>query len=264
MDDTKDKYNDNGDRDKDSKVKNTITATELKNNLGMYLDYVIEDNEVVITKNGKKAVRLSPYITDSDRYFLMKEKALDYQYGGKKVSYEEFIAIYEKSDLRMEFINGEIVLLSSPSPIHQEISGNLFVELRQYLKDKPCKVFYAPFDVHFKKEGFKDPDVMQPDLIVACDLEGNINEKGKYIGTPVVVVEILSPSTRSKDMVDKLNTYMISGVRECWLVDPDQETILVYGFKNFDIDHFMTYRKQETIRSYWFADLEIAGEAVFP
>jgi len=62
-----------------SKANDIITATELKNNLGMYLDYVIEDNEVIITKNGKKAVRLTPYITDADRYFLMKEKTLDYQ-----------------------------------------------------------------------------------------------------------------------------------------------------------------------------------------
>ena len=247
-----------------NKANDMITATELKNNLGMYLDYVIEDNEVIITKNGKKAVRLTPYITDYDRYFLMKEKALDYQYGSKKVSYEEYMEIYEKSDLRMEFINGEIVLLSSPNTTHQEISGNLFSEIREYLKGKSCKVFYAPFDVHFRKEGFKDPDVMQPDLIVACDVAETTNEKGRYMGTPVLVVEILSPSTRSKDMVDKLNTFMISGVRECWIVDPDQGTILVYGFKDLDIDHFMTYRKQETIRSYWFSDLEIAGAAVFP
>ncbi|MGI1659243.1 MAG: type II toxin-antitoxin system prevent-host-death family antitoxin [Desulfitobacterium sp.] len=247
-----------------NKLHDTITATELKSNLGAYLDYVISDNEVVITKNGKKAARLAPYITDSDRYFLMKEKALDYQYGGKKVSYEEFMEIYETSDLRMEFINGEIVLLSSPSTIHQEISGNLHVEFREYLKGKQCKVFYAPFDVHLRKEGFKDPDVMQPDLIVACDIAENTNEKGRYMGTPTLVVEILSPSTRTKDMVDKLNTFMISGVREFWIVDPDQEVILVYGFKDLDIDHFMTYRKKDTVQSYVFPDLEIAGSLVFP
>lgn len=246
------------------KTNDTITATELKNNLGTYLDYAINNNEVVITKNGKKAVRLTPYITDSDRYFLMKEKALDYQYGGKKVSYEEFMEIYEKSDLRMEFINGEIVLLRSPSVVHQEISGNLHVEFKEYLKEKQCKVFYAPFDVHFRKEGFKDPDVMQPDLIVACDVAETTDEKDRYMGTPVLVVEILSPSTRSKDMVDKLNTFMLSGVKEFWLVDPDQETILVYGFKDLDVDHFKTYRKQDTVRSYWFSDLEIAGTAIFP
>jgi prevent-host-death family protein len=247
MEDITDKTKDiDRNRDKDSKVNNTITATELKSNLGMYLDYVMEDNEVVITKNGKKAVRISPYITDADRYFLMREKAVDYQYGGKKVSYDEFMEIYEKSDLRLEFINGEIVLLSSPSPSHQEISGNLYVALRQYFKGKPCKVFYAPFDVHFKKEGFKEPDVLQPDLMVACDVEGNINEKGKYMGTPVLVIEILSPSTRTRDMGDKLNTFMISGVKEFWVVDPQLETVLMYGFENLNVDHFMTYRKQDT------------------
>ena len=254
MEDIKDNNKDN---------VNTITATELKNNLGQYLDYVIDNNEVVITKNGKKAVRLSPYITDADRYFLLREKATDYQYGGKKVSYDEFMEIYENSDLRMEYINGEIVLLSSPSPAHQEISGNLFVELRQYFKGKPCKVFYAPFDVHLKKEGFKDPDVMQPDLIVACDVEENINEKGKYMGTPVLVIEILSPSTRTRDMVDKLNTFMISGVKEFWVIDPNLETVLVYGFENLNVDHFMTYRKQDTVQSYSFSDLQVAGSAIF-
>lgn len=254
-------------KDKDrgnGKAKKTITATELKSNLGMYLDYVMKDNEVVITKNGKKAVRLAPYITDYDRYFAIKEKALDCQYGGKKVSYEEFMEIYEKSDLRMEFINGEIVLLGSPSTTHQEISGNLHVVLKEYLKNKQCKVFYAPFDVHFHKEGFKEPDVMQPDLIIACDVDENTNEKGRYMGTPALVVEILSPSTRSKDMVDKLNTFMISGVKEYWVIDPKQEVVLVYGFKGLDVDHFMTCQKQNVIRSYWFVELEVAGSSIFP
>lgn len=246
-----------------NELNNSITATELKNNLGMYLDYVIDNNEIVITKNGKKAVRLAPYITDVDRYFLMKEKALDYQYGGKKVSYEEFMEIYEKSELRMEYINGEIVLLGSPSTIHQEISGNLYVMLREYLNGKQCKVFYAPFDVHFYKEGFKEPDVMQPDLVVACDVEQTTNEKGRYMGTPTLVIEILSPSTRSKDMVDKLNTIMISNVKEYWIVDPKQQIIVVYGFENFEIDHFMTYRRQDIVRSYWFTDLSFAGSGIF-
>jgi prevent-host-death family protein len=245
-------------------IKKTITATELKSNLGMYLDYVMDDNEVVVTKNGKKAVRLSPYLTDYERYLAVKEKALDYQYGGKKVSYEEFMEIYEKSDLRMEFINGEIVLLGSPSTTHQEISGNLYVILREYLQGKKCKVFYAPFDVHFFKEGFKEPDVMQPDLIVACDVEENTNEKGRYMGTPVLVIEILSPGTRTKDMVDKLNTFMISGVKEYWIVDPKQEIVLVYGFEDLEIDHFMTYWKKDTVRSYWSPDLEFHAGKIFP
>jgi len=248
---------------KNGDYKQTITATEFKNNLGKYLDYVMENNEVVITKNGAKSVRLSPYITDYDRYFAIKEKAVDYHYGGKKVSYEEFMEIYENSDLRMEFINGEIVLLASPSTTHQEISGDLHVLFKQYLQGKKCKVFYAPFDVHFYKKDFKEPDVMQPDLLIACDVDEKVNEKGRYMGTPSLVVEILSRGTRSKDMVDKLNTYMISGVSEYWIVDPKQETILLYGFKDYAIDYFFTYKKEEVVRSCFFAGLEIKVSDVF-
>lgn len=240
-----------------------ITATELKSNLGKYLDYVNNDNEVIITKNGKKTIRLTPYITDIERYFTVKETALDYQYGGKKVSYEEFMEIYEKSELRMEYINGEIVLLSTPSTFHQHISGNLYMILRNYLKGKPCKAFYAPFDVHFFKKDFKYPDVMQPDLLIACDMESSVTEKGRYMGTPTLVIEILSTSTRSRDMVDKLNTYMLSGVKEFWVVDRKKQTVLLYGFKDFQIDSFATYKKDETIKSYWFENLEVSIMDIF-
>ncbi len=247
----------------DNDMPNVITATELKKNLGKYLDYVNNDNEVVITKNGKKAIRLAPYITEIERYFTVKEKALDYQYGGKKVSYEEFMEIYENSDLRMEYINGEIIIMGSPNTFHQDISGNLHVILRNYLKGKPCKVFYAPFDVHFLKKNFKVPDVMQPDLLIAYDLENNVNENDRYMGTPTLVVEILSPSTRSRDMVDKLNIYMLSGVKEFWVVNPKDKTVIVYGFKDNEIDLFISYKKEEMITSYWFNQLEVSLKDIF-
>ncbi len=240
-----------------------ISATEFKTNLGKYIDYVTEDHEVIITKNGKKAIRITPYITDIERYYMVKENALDYQYGGKKVSYEEFMEIYEKSELRMEYINGEIVLLDSPGTYHQDISGNLYIHLRSYLKGQNCKVFYAPFDVHFYKKGLKIPDVMQPDLLIACDLDTAVNEKDRYMGTPTLCIEILSKSTRSKDMIDKLNTYMMSGVREFWIVNPIRHSILVYGFKDFDIDEYTVYKHGETVFSYYFEGLEVPTDEIF-
>jgi len=240
-----------------------ITATDLKKNLGRYLDYVMADHEVVITKNGKKALRLTPYISEIERYFTVKGKALDYRYGGKKVSYEEFMEIHENSELRMEYINGEIVLLSSHDTIHQDISGNLYVHLRTYLKTSTCKVFYAPFDVHFYKKDLKSPDVMQPDLLIACDLEDNINEKGRYMGTPTLCIEILSKSTRTKDMVEKLNTYMLSGVREFWIVDPDKGSVMAYGFDHFKVDEFAVFQPGDTLSSHYFHDLAIPVEEIF-
>ena len=104
-----------------------ITATELKQSLGKHLDFVEQQNDIVITRNGGKIARLTPYVTDIEQYFTVREKALDYQYGGKKVSYQEFMEISEKSTLRMEFINGEIYLLSSPTIGHQEILGRLYI-----------------------------------------------------------------------------------------------------------------------------------------
>lgn len=240
-----------------------ITATEFKTNLGKYMDYAMENHEVVITKNGKKVVRLTPYITDIEQYFTVHEEAHDYQYGGKKVSYEEFMEIYENTELRMEFINGEIVLLASPNTFHQEISGNLFVILKNFLKGKPCKVFYAPFDVHFFKKDISTPDVMQPDLLIACDMEEAIDENDRYMGTPTLVIEILSKSTRSKDMVDKLNTYIMSGVREFWIVDPKSLTVIVYGFKDCKIESFDSYRLDDTIHSYFFEGLTVAVTDIY-
>ncbi len=240
-----------------------ITATEFKENLGKYIDYVMDNNEVIISKNGKKAVRLTPCITEIEQYYTVKEKALDYQYGGKKVSYKEFMEIYEKSELRMEYINGEIVLLASPDTFHQDISGNLHIHLRRYLKDRECKVFYAPFDVHFYKKELETPDVMQPDLLIACDLEDTVNDKGRYMGTPTLCIEILSKSTRSKDMVDKLNTYMLSGVKEFWIVDPKKQSVLVYGFKDYEIDEYITYRLDDTLESYIFDGLDIKVNEIF-
>lgn len=240
-----------------------ITATELKGNLGKYLDLASDNNKVVITKNGRKIIQLTPYTEDAGDCYTLKEKALDFQYGGKKVSYSEFMEIYENTEARMEFINGEIILLSSPSTFHQDISGNLHIIFRNFLKDKPCKVFYAPFDVHFHKQNIAEPDVMQPDLLIACDLEDNVTEKGRYMGTPSLVVEILSPSTRSRDMVDKLNTYMLSGVKEFWIVDQENQSVMVYGFKNLQIDAFTIFRKEEILKSYYFEEFQVSITEIF-
>lgn len=240
-----------------------VTATEFKQNLGKYLDFVEEQNDVVITKNGVKIARLTPYVTDIEQYFTVREKALDYQYGGKKVSYEEFMEINEKSTLRMELINGEIYLLSSPNIRHQEILGRLYLIFSEYLKGRKCKVFLAPFDVHLVKKDMKTPDVVQPDLLVACDLDNTITEKGRYMGTPDLVVEILSDSTRNKDMIDKLNSYMLSMIKEYWIVDPKQETIIIYSFDNNEIDRIKTFERGCVARSLLFEGLSTEIDNLF-
>ena len=223
----------------------------------------IDKKEFIITKNNKKIARLTPYITEIEAYFSMKEQALDYVHGCKKVSYEEFMQIYENSPQRMEFINGEIHLLSSPSSFHQDALGYLYLLFNSYFKGKQCKVYLAPFDVHFYKKDLSVPDVIQPDITIACDYKTTINEQGRYMGTPTLVVEILSPSTRSKDMVNKLNTYMLSDVKEYWIVDIKNKSVYVYGFSDYNIEVMKSFNYGDTVTSICFDGLNCIVKDLF-
>jgi prevent-host-death family protein len=240
------------------------TASEIKNGFGRYLKHVMkEDGEVIITKNNLRVARLVPYVSDIERYFTVRENAVNYEYNKKTVSYEEFMEIYEKTSTRMEFINGEIIIMESPSYTHQSILGDLYMVFKDYFREKPCKPLLAPFDVHFRKKDIKDPDVMQPDLVVLCDQENNINEKGRYLGTPALTLEILSPGTRSRDMVYKLNTFMTSGVSEFWIVDPDHQRITVYSFADYQVNTMEVYKIDEIASSVIFEDLSVDVKLLF-
>ena len=240
------------------------TASDMKNNFGQYLKHVTDESgEVIITKNNLRVARLVPYVSDIEKYYTVKENAVNYDYNKKTVSYEEFMEIYEKSNTRMEFLNGEIYIMSSPDVDHQDILGNLYMLFRDFFKGKKCKPFMAPFDVHFRKQNIKDPDMLQPDLIVLCDLENNINQKRRYTGIPTLTLEILSTSTRSRDMVYKLNTYMTSGVSEYWIVDADNQRITIYTFIDFQLDKMDVYKHGEIAKSVFFEGLAVDVKSLF-
>lgn len=128
-----------------------------------------------------------------------------------------------------EIIDGEVLLFSTPSSRHQEISMELARQFANYLEGKRCKVYPAPFGVRlFEQDGDGPEDVdtvVQPDLSVVCD-RGKIDKYGCK-GAPDMVVEILSPSTQRHDRLVKLNLYQRAGVREYWIVNPEDQTVQV-------------------------------------
>lgn len=130
---------------------------------------------------------------------------------------------------RIEIINGEVVMMAPPSSVHQEISGALFAQLYNYLDGKPCRVYAAPFAVRlFEQDGDTPDDVdtmVEPDLSVICD-RSKIDKQGCK-GAPDLVIEILSPSTRRHDRLVKLGLYQRAGVREYWIVNPEDRTVQV-------------------------------------
>jgi prevent-host-death family protein len=245
-----------------------ITATEFKQNLGKYLDYVADNHEVVITKNGQPAVRVSPYVSKIVDYMMLKEEAPKYGEESVMVSYEEFLEISGRAEGRMEYINGEIIMQSSPNSFHQDAVGNLYMIIRLFLKGKKCKVYLAPFDVTLykvKKDGerLKTPDVIQPDLLVACDTEEKINEKGRYSGVPTLVVEVLSPSTRTRDILVKCNSFMLGGCNEYWVIDVNKKTLMQYVFEDHEVLDCNTYGIGNQVTSSAVSGLAFMVDEIF-
>ncbi len=150
----------------------------------------------------------------------------------KKLTYKEFRALeFDDNDFsRYELINGEIVKKSSPSLQHQRISRKLVVAIDNYLTTNPIgEVFAAPLDVVLEEHEAPQPDI----FFVSKDRDFVLNEaEGVVIGTPDLIVEIISPTSVRRDRYDKKELYERYGVREYWLVDPQNRSIEVFAFIN--------------------------------
>lgn len=132
-------------------------------------------------------------------------------------------------EYRVELIDGVIYDMTAPASVHQLIAGLIFAKLLAYVSGKNgnCIPIISPIDVQLDCD---TRTMVQPDVIIVCDRDKVINRC--VYGAPDFVLEILSPSTRKKDMVTKLNKYMDADVREYWMIDPDKKIVLVYDFEH--------------------------------
>jgi Uma2 family endonuclease len=123
---------------------------------------------------------------------------------------------------RWELIDGVAYNMSpAPTTKHQSIAGNLFSTLMQHLRGKPCRPFIAPTDVKLS-----DFDVVQPDILAVCD--PTKITPSHIEGAPDLVVEVLSPSTSTKDLREKKALYQRAGVREYLIIDPLEHYALLF------------------------------------
>lgn len=131
---------------------------------------------------------------------------------------------------RWELIDGEAHCMSpAPSLDHQSIVTELVAQLAMALRGHPCQVFASPVDVRLAKLGAADNQidrVVQPDLLVVCD-QSKLDRRG-VIGAPDLVVEVVSPTSASHDHVRKRRMYESAGVRELWLVMPNDRFLAQY------------------------------------
>ncbi len=149
-------------------------------------------------------------------------------------------------DVRTELIDGVLYDLASPSSPHQLLSMEISFQLRKQIEEcgKDCLVFAAPSDVKISRD---NRTIVQPDIYVVCDLTMIGNGKNT-VGAPPFIVEILSPSTKSKDMLLKAWKYASSGVQEYWMVDPAKRSVLIHDYiKNPDGTETDSYSFDDTV-----------------
>lgn len=130
----------------------------------------------------------------------------------------------------VELIRGKVFRqAAAPRRIHEELTVALVTRIHGFLKGGSCKVYTAPFDVRLPVSSRKHTDidtVVQPDLCVVCDPD-KLDELG-CVGAPDLIVEILSPGNNTKELQLKYDVYEASGVKEYWVVHPDERTLLIY------------------------------------
>ena len=131
---------------------------------------------------------------------------------------------------RIELIYGDPFMMAPPVRVHQAAITALVGQLYDYLKEKTCKVYPAPFAVRlFEKNGDYPEDVdtmVEPDISVVCD-PSKLDDKGCK-GAPDLVMEILSPTTQRHDRFTKFNLYQRAGILEYWIVDPASKSVQVF------------------------------------
>ena len=154
--------------------------------------------------------------------------ALALQQDVKRYTAEEFFALPDDGIQREVFdgiIHIKVESLDHTRPLgmagalftHQALVGEIFGQLRDFLKGKKCRVFTSPADIQLSLDD-ESLTVVQPDIFVICDkskIEGRV-----YKGAPTLAIEILSPTTAKNDKIIKMNKYRQAGVREYWIVDP--------------------------------------------
>ena len=173
-------------------------------------------------------------------------------------TYDDYMALPDDGK-RYEIIEGDLSMTPAPSPRHQAIQlrlGSLFLA---YLdKQSLGQVFVSPIDLVLSMV-----DVVQPDLLFVGQSRLNIIAAKNIVGIPNLIVEILSPSSTTRDQQEKLNLYERYGLPEYWIVDPDSQTVEVYLSAANRLEKVETLKTGEQLHSRQIPGLVLELSEVF-
>lgn len=168
-----------------------------------------------------------------------------------KYTYDDYAKLPESAPYQL--IEGELVMTPAPSPFHQIVQSNIWLELGVWVRQRNLgRVLASPIDVYLSEK-----ETYQPDIIFISTSRRNIIGEKKIEGAPDLVVEILSPTTGYYDLTHKKRMYAESGVKEYWVVDPVEKTFEVWENVGGDFRLISSARAQGAVRSKLLEGFEI-------
>ncbi len=207
--------------------KELITAQALAEALDLSVETIwryTRENKIPYIELGNRQYRYKlKDVINALNGNCVKEKSASYETKPtKKLTYQDYLQIPEEPGYRFEILDGILIKEPSPSVIHQRTSRKLQRILEDYFEkvDPEGEVFDAPLDVTPL-----DFNVIQPDLFYVSGEQQLIVKEARIDGSPLLVVEIMSPSSARKDRLQKMRIYQKAEVKHYWLVDPQQKTL---------------------------------------
>lgn len=201
-----------------------VLAGELNLSIGTIWRYTREKRIPYIELGNKQyRYRLADVMEALGTPSAVKEQAPDYRTGEDRLyTYQDYLEMPDEPGYRYEILDGILIKEPAPSVIHQRTCGRLYQILLEFFREYDSKgeVFFAPLDVTFQ-----DITVVQPDLLYISGNQEEIVEAARIHGAPTLAVEIVSPSSRRKDRLQKLQIYQKAGVEHYWLVDPEDKAL---------------------------------------
>ncbi len=160
----------------------------------------------------------------------VQEMPADYQAkSSKPFTYQDYLALPDEPGYRYEVLEGILVKEPSPNVMHQRVSRKLMRVLEDYFLevDPDGEVFHAPLDTTLG-----EINVVQPDLFYVSGEQKTIIKEARIDGPPRLVVEILSPSSRRKDRLQKMRIYQQAPVQHYWIADPEEKTLECFALRD--------------------------------
>ena len=184
----------------------------------------------------------------------------------KTLTFEEYLAMPEMKQ-RFEIIDGELIMSPAPTSGHQWLVGKIFVLLWTFVLERNLGVVLAaPVDVVIQRDPLR---TRQPDVLYLSAERSGVRGRAELRAMPVLeippdlVVEVLSPSDTRRDMDDKLEDYRKIGVRECWLVSPEAETVEVLRLSSEGVETVNIYGIGGTLRSEVLENFTLGVREIF-